>query len=269
MPAVRCSWAGSGSAPASCCAGQRGGQLDEGERVPGGLGHQPVRDVVGHRGAGRFGEQRAGRVGGQRREREGRDAVGGERAAFAVAGGEHDRDPVGAEPPDGDQYRVGGGLVEPLRVVDDAQHRRVLGRFGEHRQGRERRQERFDRDVVGLAERGPQRAGLRCREPVEDAEHRTQEPVQRGERQRRLGLHALGAQHLHVVAGGRDEVLEQGGLPDAGLPVQKQGAGVPAGGRRRGAWRGCARSSSRPCSTPVTLRVRSAVGRGVVRLRSR
>ena len=31
----------------------------------------------------------------------------------------------------------------------------------------------------------------------------------------------------------------------------------------------CARSSSRPCSTPVTLRVRSAVGRGVVRLRSR
>ena len=86
------------------------------------------------------------------------------------------------------------------------------------------------RDVVRLAERGPQRAGLRCRESVEDAEDWSQQPVQRGERQRRLGLHALGAQHLHVVAGGRDEVLEQRGLPDAGLPVQQQGPGVPPAG---------------------------------------
>ena len=87
-----------------------------------------------------------------------------------------------------------------------------------------------DRDVVRLAERGPQRSGLRRRKPVEDAEDGAQQPVQRGERQRRLGLHALGAQHLHVVAGGRDQVLEQRGLPDAGLPVQQQRPGVPTAG---------------------------------------
>ena len=210
--------------------GQRGGELDERERVPGGLGHQPVRDLVGHGVPGRLGEQRAGRCAGQRRQRHAGDVVGCERAALAVAGGEHDGDPVGAQPPRGDQDRVRGGLVEPLRVVDDAQHGRVLGGLGQHRQGRQRHQERLHRDVVLLAERGPQRAGLRSREPVEGAEHGTQQPVQRGERQRRLGLQALRAQHPHVAAGVRDEVLEQRGLPHPGLPVQQQGSGpAPAG----------------------------------------
>ena len=210
--------------------GQGAGKLDEGERVPGGLGHQPVRDVVGHRAAGCLGEQRPGRAAGQRREGDRGDAVGCERVALAVAGGEHDRDPVRAQAPGGDQHRVGGGLVEPLRVVEDAQHGRVLGGLGQHRQGREGRQERFDRDVVRLAERRPKRSGLRRRDPVEDAEDGTQQPVQRRERQRRLGLHALGAQHPHVAAGGRDEVLEQRGLPHARLTVQQQRAGAPAAG---------------------------------------
>ena len=78
--------------------GQRAGELDEGQRVPGGLGHQPVRDDVGHGGAGHFGEEHAGRVTGQRRQCDSRDVVGCERAALAVASGEHDRDPVGTEP---------------------------------------------------------------------------------------------------------------------------------------------------------------------------
>ncbi len=42
--------------------GQVRGELDEGERVPRRLGHQPVRDVVGHGVAGHLGEQRAGGV---------------------------------------------------------------------------------------------------------------------------------------------------------------------------------------------------------------
>ena len=219
--------------------GQRGGELDERERVPGGLGHQPVRDLVGHGGAGRLGEQRAGGCAGQRRQRHAGDVVGCERAALAVAGGEHDSDPVGAQPPRGDQDRVRGGLVEPLRVVDDAQHRRVLGSLGQHRQGRQRHQERLHRDVVLLAERDPQRSGLRCREPVESAEDGTQQPVQRGERQRRLGLHAPGcaapARRSPAVATRSSSSAD---FPTPGSPCSSRVPARPLAGVVERAWRG-------------------------------
>ena len=85
-------------------------------------------------------------------------------------------------------------------------------------------------DVVRLAERCPQRSGLRCREPVDDAKDRAQQPVQGGERQRRLGFDSLDAEHLHVVAGGRNQVFEQRGLPDTRFAVQQQHSGPATAG---------------------------------------
>ena len=51
---------------------------------------------------------------------------------------------------------------------------------------------------VLLAERDPQRSGLRSRQPLEQRQHRPQQLVQPGERQRRLGLQPLRGQHPHA-----------------------------------------------------------------------
>ena len=87
------------------------------------------------------------------------------------------------------------GGVQPVRVVDDAQHEVLLGRGRQQRQGRDAHQERLHRRPVVLAERHPQRSRLRSRELVAQPRQRAQQPMQRRERQRRLDLEPLGAQH--------------------------------------------------------------------------
>jgi len=216
--------------PGQLLVREGGGQLDERQRVPGGMDHQPVHDLVDHGGAGRLGEQRAGRRVGQTGKRQDGDTVGRERACVAVPGGEHDGDAVGTQPSRGDHHRLGGGLVEPVRVVDDAQQGSVLGRLSEHREGRERDQERLDCALVRQAERDAQRTGLRGREPIERTEDRPEQTVQCSERQLRLRLHSLGTQDPHVVDGVRDEVIEQRGLPGSGLPGHQQRSGASFAG---------------------------------------
>ena len=268
MPAVRCSWAGIGAAPASCSPDSVVGSSTRASGFPAAwvISRSATSSGTAPPAASVSSARAAPPVSGV--SATAGDAVGCERAALAVAGGEHDRDPVRAQAPGGDQHRVGGGLVEPLRVVEDAQHGRVLGGLGQHRQGRERRQERLDRDVVRLAERGPQRSGLRRREPVEDAEDGTQQPVQRGERQRRLGLHALGAQHPHVARRrSRRGPRAARTSPRPGSPCSSSVPARPPRASSRSVARR-ARSSSRPCSTSPTLRARRAVGRRLVRTTS-
>ena len=68
----------------------------------------------------------------------------GERPRLVVAGGEHDDDPFGEQPPGDEQQRVPGGGVEPLEVVDQAQHRFRLAELGQQRQRSQRHQERVE-----------------------------------------------------------------------------------------------------------------------------
>ena len=245
-----CSWAGIGAAPGQLLAAEGGRELDQGEGVPGGLRHQPLRHVARQRAPGRLGEQRAEQL---RRSaasapRRGHRRV---RTCGLRRRGRRTRRRPGSAPSrrDGDQHCVRGGLGRAMRVVDEAERAARPRRPRSTSTGsRAPPGTAAPLTVVLLAEHGPQRAGLRGREPVEDAEDRTQQPVQRRERQRRLGLHALGAQHPDVAAGVRDEVLEQRGLPCAGLPMQQQSPGVAVAAPSRSAARR-ARSASRPCST--------------------
>ena len=92
---------------------------------------------------------------------------------------------------------------------------------------RDGHQERLDRGSVLLAERDPQRPRLRDRQLVAQPHHRTQQPVQRRERQRRLDLEALGAQHQRLAWRCVDELVEEGRLADAGLAADHQAAGRP------------------------------------------
>ena len=64
--------------------------------------------------------------------------------------------------------------------------------------------------------------------------HRAQQPLQRGERQRRLRLDALGPQDLHARPDIRSSALHQVGqqrrLPDTRLPADHQRATPGAAG---------------------------------------
>ena len=86
------------------------------------------------------GQQRAGvRVGEpsdpQLREPGERVRLGG------LADGEHDRDPLGQQPPGDEREHQRGGPVEPLRIVDHAHERADLGRLGQQAQHRDGDQE--------------------------------------------------------------------------------------------------------------------------------
>ena len=102
---------------------ERPGQLDQGQRVTPGLPHQPVPDVVGDRHTAPVGEQhgRGGRVDAAQHQLGQLAAV--ETADVTVAGGEQQRDPFRSEPAGHEKQCGGGGFVQPMRVIDDAQHR--------------------------------------------------------------------------------------------------------------------------------------------------
>ena len=71
-----------------------------------------------------------------------------------------------------------GGVVEPLRVVDDADQRLLLGDLGQQRQRGEPDQEPVGRRAGAPAEHGRERVALRGGEPVEVIEHRGAELVE-------------------------------------------------------------------------------------------
>ena len=102
---------------------ERPGQLDQSQRVPPGLPHQPVPDVVGDRHTGPVGEQRGrgGRVDAAHHQLGQFAAL--ETADVTVAGREQQRNPFRSEPAGHEKQCGGGCLVQPMRVVDDAQHR--------------------------------------------------------------------------------------------------------------------------------------------------
>jgi hypothetical protein len=136
-----------------------------------------------------------------------------EAARVAVAGGDEQRDRLGLEAPRGEHERLGRRAVEPLGVVDAAQHRRLLARLGEQAEHAERHQEAVRHAVEAQAQRAPERRGLRRREPLDQVDARAQELVDTCERQLVLGLDADAAQDPHPVRAGGG-VVEQGGLAD-------------------------------------------------------
>ena len=170
-------------------------------------------------------------VGGERAELERLDARRGVGDVGAL--GEQHGDAVGAEPPAGEPHRLERRLVEPLQVVDHAQHRAFLG--GQREQPEQRGADRQPRLRGGRLElqRAGERRRLGLRQPVAQAEHRLAQLGQAGERQLRLALQAAHPQHRHP-AGALDRRAQQRRLPDPGLPAQHDHvAAARAGGVQR------------------------------------
>ncbi len=80
-----------------------------------------------------------------------------EPAHVALPRGEHNGNPIGTEPARGEHERVRGGAIEPLRVVDQAQHRLLLRRRRDQPEHRGRHQEAIGRRRRCQSERPGQR----------------------------------------------------------------------------------------------------------------
>ena len=154
-----------------------------------------------------------------------------EQGRLSFPDGDQDRDRVGHQAAEGEQERRRARAVEPLGVVDQHGHRRLLGVGAEQAE-----RGGSDRETV-LRHRGPQgqgglqRGGLRSGDRLQQRQGRADELQQRAERDLGFGLDTAGPQHPHSgrLLGG---VAEQGRLTDSRFSGQGQ-HGADAGPRPR------------------------------------
>ena len=197
------SWSGSGAVPVSWASVRRPGQLDERQRVAGGLGEDPVGDRGG--AVGRAPQQHRRRFGSERLQRQRRQVAAVEAAHVGVAGPEQQGDPLAAPSRRATNCSASADArVEPVGVVDQAEDGTgarpaptapsgrpstpgsVPGRCRRPSRGR-------------CAERG--RAACSGRRVHAGPSAGPEQLVEPGEGQLGLGLDAAGGEHLHVVAG--------------------------------------------------------------------
>ena len=216
---------------AQLLGGQGLGQFGHRKRVAQRAAQHPVADLGGDRHVRPLGEQRVGGGLVEAREPQRRKARRVERPERVVARGEEHGDAFGLDATRDEGERVGARAVQPLGVVDHAQHRRVGGRLGEQVQHGQRQQPAIGARDGSESERTPDRRTLGVGQEVDEVAHREQQPVQARERQLGLGLDAGAAQDPHP---GREAcgVGEQGRLPDPGLTAQHQRPAVTRAGRR-------------------------------------
>ena len=144
-----------------------------------------------------------------------------ERADVSLARAEEDHDPLGVEPPRDEEESVGRARIEPVRIVDEAQHGPPVGELGQERQTGGEDEEALVGAALLKAQRAAESRRLRRGQPLDVIEGRPKQLMQPGERQLRLRLHTAGPQHLHV-RGTLARVLEQSRLADPRLAAQHE-----------------------------------------------
>jgi hypothetical protein len=241
-----------GRPPGQLVGLQRPWQLQQGQRVAAGPLDQPVDLRRGQLGAGPDEQGRRGlRV--EPAQAQLGQAGGRELARVAVAGGEQQHHPLGLKTAGGEPQHLGRRAVQPLGLVDQAEHRPVLGRLGQQAEHGHRHEKPVPAvrgtglaapagggEAEGAGERG--RLGLG--EAPGQLQDRPQELVQGGERQLGLGLDAGGPEHGHPL-GPPGGMLEQGGLADTALADGAPALRCATGGRRPAAGQG--RRTRRVC----------------------
>ena len=110
--------------------------------------------------------------------------------------GAHDRDRLSEQAAGNEPQDLRRGVVEPLRVVDDARQRLLVGDLSEQRQRGQPDQEPVGRRAGAAAEHRRERVALRCGQPVKVVQHGRAEQVEAG----------VGQFHLRFNAGGSRDV---------------------------------------------------------------
>ena len=102
----------------------------------------------------------------------------------------HEGDPLGEESTGDEEDDLRGGVVEPLRIVDDTQERLPVVRdLGKQRQRGQPNQETVGRLARQQAKDCPERITLRGRQLIGVIQHRRAELVQSAVRELHLRLH--------------------------------------------------------------------------------
>ena len=201
------------------------GQLEQGQRVAAGLGDNPVADSLVQAAGDDRGQQGPGVSIGQSLQRQpGKASEVAPRGR--ITGAEQHGDGFGVQPAGSERQGLGRGLVQPLRIVDQAQQRLVRGHVGQQAQNGQADMETIRRAAQPQAERDAESLALRDGQLVEAAQHPPAQLVQRREGQLHLRLDTLRPCHLEVLRGiGR--VTQQRGLADARLAAHHQRPAVP------------------------------------------
>jgi len=135
----------------------------------------------------------------------------------------HQRDSLREQSAGDEREDTSRSVVQPLRVIDEAEKRLPIGSLGQQGQGGEPDQESIRGRPSLMPEHRCQRAALRCREPIKVIQHRRTQLVQA----------AVGELHFHLDADrGRDvpagitlrHEVEQGGLAAACLAAKDDDA---------------------------------------------
>ena len=116
---------------------------------------------------------------------------------LSFAGGEEHHDPLRLQPPGDEGERVRRSVVEPLRIIDQAEKRAPLGRLRQQAQDRQGNEKAVVARTRLQAKRPPQGARLRFRKRLEIAKNGPDELVQGGEGKLCLRLDPAAAEHLH------------------------------------------------------------------------
>ena len=166
---------------------QPAGQLEQRERVSPCLREDPVAHPPVQREPHRRAQQRAGVAVDEAAHLEVRHVP---KLLAGLPCREHEPDRLGQQPASDERERQRRGPIQPLRVVDDAQQRTLLGHFGHQAEHGEADQEAIRRRPRGQAEDDPERVALRTRQPLEPIEQRRAQLMQAREGQLHLGLDA-------------------------------------------------------------------------------
>jgi hypothetical protein len=152
-----------------------------------------------------------------------------ERALGSLAEGDQQDNRLGLHAARHERQRVTRGPVQPLRVLGDDEHWRMLCRPGEQLQGRQRDEKKRRRGIVGHAKGRLQRVMLWRGQGVGLVEDRSQELVEAGEGQLGFRLHPGGGQDAHALRiGSRAGRGEQRRLAHACLAVREKRRAVVA-----------------------------------------
>ena len=106
------------------------------------------------------------------------------------AGSEHQTDGFGQQATRDERERQRRALIQPLRIVDDTEHRTLLGRLRQHAQHRQAHEEPIRRLARAQPEHDLERLTLRSRKPIEPVEQRPAQLMQTRVAELHLRLHA-------------------------------------------------------------------------------
>jgi hypothetical protein len=194
-------------------------QLKERERVPVRLGQDALAHPVIHAARDDGVEHSHGGL--SREPAYGQLGKSGKCHPGSLAYREHHCELLSPQAPRDERQHLGRLRVQPLRVVDQAQQRPLLGQLAQQVQHGQPNHEWVRPRPRLQAERRPQSSALRPRQTLQRLGVRGAESLQRGEGQVHLGLRARGTAERAVRALVGQEA-EQGGLADAGITAQDQ-----------------------------------------------